>query len=86
MNKQAVIDELTLNINRFSNILQSALPETLKEMGQPIDPKLTEIYMDMSGINGYIIALMSQLIVLERGIDKTEDKKIGFTALMEKMK
>lgn len=86
MNKHAIIDELSININRLSDILQSTLPETLKEMELPIDPKLTEIYMDMSSINGYIIALMSQLVIFERGIDKAEDKQIGFTALMEKMK
>jgi hypothetical protein len=87
-NKSSIIDELVVNVNRISALLSETLPHELKKSKKSIPPNVSEVYTDLSMATGYVVALLSELVVLENGlvIKEQEEPVIGFRSMIDRSK
>ena len=86
-NKEAIMEEMAGNINALSSLVSQKLTTIMIEHEQPVHPEMVDTFMDISTSVGYMVALFSQLMVLERGFVQGDDTPaIGFTAMLDRNK
>lgn len=81
-NRQAILEELANDINALSDVMSTSLSQTYIELNEPIHPKLLDVYGSLYSLTGHIVALYSELMVIERGdIAEETNKPIGFQSM-----
>lgn len=82
-NKTAILQEMRGSIGSLQSIISEKLPSVLIEYEESVNPLLTETYMELSMVMGYIVGLFNELQSLEFGIeDDDQANPIGFAAIL----
>ena len=82
-NKTAILQELRGGIGSLQSIISEKLPSSFLENEESINPVMTEAYMELSMVMGYVVGLFNELQSLEFGIEDEQPNPIGFAAILD---